>query len=197
MHILEEVRCTHAYTHKHVSTCTRPFATLLVHRATRRLCTIPLKVLWAVISKTIPWMAALIENNEGHIEHMVAVVSPFPPSSLLHFVCLSLPKTSGQKVQSNFATARQRSVKKKRTLSKLFSPFFFFFSPDKLMSTQSVRRAVTSQVSCWQNANPAETSCGENTGLSIVLISSSFVLHASMDICSSLPRSLLSLRVEE
>lgn len=44
---------------------------------------VPLKVLWAVISKTIPWMAALIENNEGHIEHMVAVVSLSPPSSSL------------------------------------------------------------------------------------------------------------------
>lgn len=38
----------------------------------------PPKVLWTVISKTIAWMAALIENNEGHIEHMVAVVSPAP-----------------------------------------------------------------------------------------------------------------------
>ena len=42
-------------------------------------------MLWAVISKTIPWMAALIENNEGHIEHMVAVVSPFPPFFFFHF----------------------------------------------------------------------------------------------------------------
>ena len=66
------------------------FATLLVHSATGRLCSIPLKVLWAVISKTIPWMAALIENNEGHIEHMVAVVSPFPPSFLLLSLSLSL-----------------------------------------------------------------------------------------------------------
>lgn len=40
----------------------------------------PPKVLWTVISKTIAWMAALIENNEGHIEHMVAVVSPYPIS---------------------------------------------------------------------------------------------------------------------
>lgn len=79
---------------KHKSThtlyCTRLLTTLLVHRATGRLCSIPLKVLWAVISKTIPWMAALIENNEGHIEHMVAVVSPFPPSSLLLSLSLSL-----------------------------------------------------------------------------------------------------------
>lgn len=50
----------------------------------RRRATPP-KVLWAVISETIPRMAALIENNEGHIEHMVAVVSPFPPSSSLFF----------------------------------------------------------------------------------------------------------------
>lgn len=54
-------------------------------------CALPLKVLWAVISKTIPWMAALIENNEGHIEHMVAVVSLFSPFlSLSQTVSLSL-----------------------------------------------------------------------------------------------------------
>lgn len=63
---------------------------MLVHRATGRLYCFPIKELWAVISKTIPWMAALIENNEGHIEHMVAVVSPFP---LLLF-SLSLTHTS-------------------------------------------------------------------------------------------------------
>ena len=80
----------HTHTHTHVDTRTCPLATLLVHRATGRLCSIPLKVLWAVISKTIPWMAALIENNEGHIEHMVAVVSPFPPSSLLFSPSLTL-----------------------------------------------------------------------------------------------------------
>ena len=81
---------THTHTHTHTDTRTCPLATLLVHRATGRLCSIPLKVLWAVISKTIPWMAALIENNEGHIEHMVAVVSPFPPSSLLFSPSLTL-----------------------------------------------------------------------------------------------------------
>lgn len=54
-------------------------------------CALPLKVLWAVISKTIPWMAALIENNEGHIEHMVAVVSLFSPFlSLSQTLSLSL-----------------------------------------------------------------------------------------------------------
>ena len=36
-------------------------------------------------------MAALIENNEGHIEHMVAVVSPFP-SYKGFSQTLSLPK---------------------------------------------------------------------------------------------------------
>lgn len=52
---------------------------------------IPLKVLRAVISKTIAWMAALIENNEGHIEHMVAVVSP-------------RPRPLSQKLQSNLVS---------------------------------------------------------------------------------------------
>lgn len=122
---------TYLWTHKHNAQVHLPPCSP-VHRAIGRLCSIPLKVLWAVISKTIPWMAALIENNEGHIEHMVAVESPFPPSSLLFSlslcVSLSLPKSLRQKVQSNFATAKQRSVwlmKKERTLSKLF--FFSFW----------------------------------------------------------------------
>lgn len=67
---------------------------MLVHRATIRLYCFPLKELWAVISKTIPWMAALIENNEGHIEHMVAVVSPFPLSPFFSFLSLSLTHIS-------------------------------------------------------------------------------------------------------
>lgn len=107
-------------------------ATLLVHRATGRLCTIPLKVLWAVISKTIPWMAALIENNEGHIEHMVAVVSPFPPSSLLLSPSLSLPTPPDKRFSQ---TSPQQSkdlcgeCKRERTSSKLFP-----FPSDKSLS---------------------------------------------------------------
>ena len=91
-HLNRKRKLTHTQTHtvKYMKARTRPLATPLSHRATGRLCSIPLKVLWAVISKTIPWMAALIENNEGHIEHMVAVVSPFPPSSLLFSLPLSL-----------------------------------------------------------------------------------------------------------
>lgn len=77
-----EPKLTDAATHTRGHARTPRSPPPLVHRVTGRLCSIPLKVLWAVISKTIPWMAALIENNEGHIEHMVAVVSPFPPSSL-------------------------------------------------------------------------------------------------------------------
>lgn len=52
---------------------------------------------WAVISKTTARMAALIENNEGHIEHMVGVVSPPPPplSFLLLSLCPCLHKTKG------------------------------------------------------------------------------------------------------
>lgn len=83
-------------------TCEELTSTQLVHRTSGRLSSIPVKVLWAVISKTIPWMAALIENNEGHIEHMVAVVSPpcFPPPLRLFSpaltLCLSLfPQTKG------------------------------------------------------------------------------------------------------
>ena len=69
---------THTHTHSH--THTRELGALAVRGARGGL-----KVLWAVISKTIPWMAALIENNEGHIEHMVAVVSPFPPFFFFFF----------------------------------------------------------------------------------------------------------------
>lgn len=111
-------------------------------------CALPLKVLWAVISKTIPWMAALIENNEGHIEHMVAVVSPFSPFlSLAHTysVSLSLPNSPTQKVRSNFAPVRWRSMK---TKGRCQSCSFFFPHPssfDKLMSTQAVRGARNGQ----------------------------------------------------
>lgn len=52
----------------------------LILRSGEGCAALPPKVLWTVISKTIAWMAALIENNEGHIEHMVAVVSPCPVS---------------------------------------------------------------------------------------------------------------------
>lgn len=94
------------------------------------------KVLWAVISKTIPWMAALIENNEGHIEHMVAVVSPFPPSSLFFFFPLLShtlsPRLSttppDKRVQSNFARAWQRCATKKGRCQSCCSHFFFFLS---------------------------------------------------------------------
>lgn len=92
--------------HAHLKMGTRTLITLSIHCATGRLHSIPLKVLWAVISKTIPWMAALIENNEGHIEHMVAVVSPFPlllSFSLSLTLSLTPPK---QKVRSNFAMKR-------------------------------------------------------------------------------------------
>lgn len=128
---LRKKEVTHTDTHT-CRQCTRLLANLLVHCATGRLCSIPLKVLWAVISKTIPWMAALIENNEGHIEHMVAVVSPFPPSSLFfslslsHFVSLSLPNSPRQKVQSNFARLWQRCVKKKGRCQSC--PFFLLTS---------------------------------------------------------------------
>lgn len=131
-----------------------PLDTLLVHRATGRLCSILLKVLWAVISKTIPWLAALIENNEGHIEHMVAVVSPFPPSFLLFSlalihtcVCVSrspkLPQTKGSvKLCHSQAKNISGNWKGGRTFSKLF----FFSSSDKSMSTQSVgSEPVTSE----------------------------------------------------
>lgn len=106
-------------------------ATLLVHRATGRLCSIPLKVLWAVISKTIPWMAALIENNEGHIEHMVAVVSPFPPSSLSLLLCLplspQLPQTKGSvKLCHSQAKIRVASGKRKDIVKVVL--FFFLLT---------------------------------------------------------------------
>lgn len=87
-----------AHMHTHTQTSLGLFATPLEHCTIRELCSIPQKVLWAFISKTIPWMAALIENNEGHIEHMVAVVSPFPPSSLLLSLFLSFPDCPRQKV---------------------------------------------------------------------------------------------------
>lgn len=87
---------TNIHTHECV-TRLLPLATLLVHRTTGRLCSIPVKVLWTVISKTIPWMAALIENNEGHIEHMVAVAPPLSPSSLLFSLSLGVYLSSPDK----------------------------------------------------------------------------------------------------
>lgn len=87
---------------------------------------VPLKVLWAVISKTIPWMAALIENNEGHIEHMVAVVSLSPPLHL-SFSCLPLSPLPPEKRFCQTLPNKDRGVAsrgKKRTLSKLFFSFF-------------------------------------------------------------------------
>lgn len=62
----------------------------------------PPKVLWTVISKTIAWMAALIENNEGHIEHMVAVVSPYPIS----------PKKRKEKKSFSRNLARRKKMQK-------------------------------------------------------------------------------------
>lgn len=147
-------------------------------------------------------MAALIENNEGHIEHMVAVVSPFPPSSLFffsplsHFVSPALHDSPRQKGSVELCQSLAKMHDKERTLSKLLSCFVFFLS----LSFRQVRvhsvdekgeRPANQYVA---NASPAETSGGESTGLSIVLISSAFVLHASTDIRSSQPRSRLSLR---
>lgn len=64
-------------------------------------------------------MAALIENNEGHIEHMVAVVSPTP----------SLDKKKTASVKT-FARVREKERKKKtstslqRTFASDFAPLF-------------------------------------------------------------------------
>lgn len=75
-------------------------------------------------------MAALIENNEGHIEHMVAVVSPFPPSSLL-LSLFSLFPTPPDKGFSQTLPRQSKDLcgkyKKERTLLKFFS-----FPADKL-----------------------------------------------------------------
>lgn len=142
-------------------------------------------------------MAALIENNEGHIEHMVAVVSPFSPFLSLahtHLVCLSLPHTKGP---LKLCPSEVKIYENQRTLSKLFfffpSPFFFWQVNVHTVSERSTDRPV----SWWQNVNPTETGSGRNTGLSTVLMSCSFVLCWGVDICSSFPRSLLSLRAEE
>lgn len=146
-------------------------------------------------------MAALIENNEGHIEHMVAVVSPFPPSSRFFFLssltlCLPgsprLPQTKGfgRTLPEPGKDARQR-----KDVVKVVVLFFFFSLSFRQVRVHSVdekgERPANQYVA---NASPAETSGGESTGLSIVLISSAFVLHASADIRSSRPRSRLSLR---
>lgn len=65
------------------------------------------KVLWTVISKTIPWMTALIENNEGHIEHMVAVVSPCllspPKKELQSKLCQTEKREKSARLQRTFA----------------------------------------------------------------------------------------------
>lgn len=109
-----------------------------------------------------------------------------------HFFSLSLSNSPRQKVHSNFGPARRRSVK---TKGHCQSCSFFFFWQGNVHTVSE--KGSYQPISWWQNANPAEMRTGGSTGLSIVLIWHSFVLHVYMDICSSIPRSPLSLRVEE
>lgn len=166
----------------------------------RRRATPP-KVLWAVISETIPRLAALIENNEGHIEHMVAVVSPFPPSSSLFFppwppssssaltLCLpgSPPPTHPcthplrQKLHSNFARAFGKDGAKEKGRCQSCCVIFGEsveeeggWARGRDEKGESVERPIG--ISVWRTAaDPAETGTGESTGLSIVLVSGAFV----------------------
>lgn len=114
---------------------------------------LPPKVLWTVISKTIAWMAALIENNEGHIEHMVAVVSPYPIS----------PTKKKKVLQSKLGQTK----KKKKTTQKVCATsqrtFAVNFALDFLMSRCPLfeRRALPRSAT----ASGSSESCG-NRGIS-------------------------------
>lgn len=85
-------------------------------------------------------MAALIENNEGHIEHMVAVVSPFPPSSLFFSLTLCLPlspQLPQTKGSVKLCLSQAKICGKRKDIVKVVF-FCFFLTSDKLMPTQSV-----------------------------------------------------------
>lgn len=138
----------------------------------------PPKVLWTVISKTIAWMAALIENNEGHIEHMVAVVSPYPIS----------PKKKKASVETwPDGKKRKKSVRHHKGLLPSTLPWFLM-SRCPLFERRALPRSAA--------ASGSSESCG-NRGISTA-DSSCAQITREMTSRSSLKRLWsVSLRVED
>ncbi len=128
----------------------------LILRSGKRCAALPAKVLWTVISKTIAWMAALIENNEGHIEHMVAVVSPCP---------ISPQKKS---FSQNLAKQKKKKRKKSERHHKGLSPstlLHFLMSRCPLFWRRALRRSTSaSSESCRNHGlSTADGSCAQIT----------------------------------
>ncbi len=122
----------------------------LILRSGEGCAAFPPKVLWTVISKTIAWMAALIENNEGHIEHMVAVVSPCP--------------VSPQKRASVKTWPDRKKRKKSERHHKGLSPstlWWFLMSRCPLFWRRALRRSTSgSSESCGNRGlSTADSSC--------------------------------------
>lgn len=134
-----------------------------------------------------------------NIWSLLCPLSPLLPSFFFsppsHFVSPALHDSPRQKGSVELCQSLAKMHDKERTLSKLLFCFFFPSLSFRQVRVHSVdekgERPANQYVA---NASPAETSGGESTGLSIVLISSAFVLHANADIRSSQPRSRLSLR---
>ncbi|MEQ2162690.1 hypothetical protein GOODEAATRI_022396 [Goodea atripinnis] len=112
-------------------------------------------------------MAALIENNEGHIEHMVAVLLPFPPSSLLPSLCFCLSQTcTDKRFCQTLPQQRQRSVWPVEKGCEIC----FSFSSDSLVFTNNNKGSEK------MFTPPGQIVVVGNTGISIVFISIFFVL---------------------